>query len=112
MLKSTPKVLLTFNKVEKTKVENFNFVHLLSSSSSSSFSTFLFARRNLKSTRSMQILNIRNECIANLLHSYLFEASCDLRVSSYGLKTVPKSLLTLKHTLLAFHAIIVSAWHI
>ena len=30
--KSTVKVPLTFNKVEKTKVENFDFVHLLSSS--------------------------------------------------------------------------------
>ena len=29
---STPNVPLTFNKSEKTKHENFNFVHLLSSS--------------------------------------------------------------------------------
>ena len=29
--KSTPKVLLTFNKVEKTKLENFNFVQFFSS---------------------------------------------------------------------------------
>ena len=35
--KSALKVQLTFSKVEKTKVKNVNFVHLLSSSSSSSF---------------------------------------------------------------------------
>ena len=29
--KSTLKVLLTFNNVEKTKLENFDFVHLLTS---------------------------------------------------------------------------------
>ena len=34
------KVLLTFNKVEKTKLESFDFVHLLSS--------FFFGRHKLK----------------------------------------------------------------
>ena len=37
--KSTLKTPLTFSKVEKTKLENFDFVHLLSSSSSSSSSS-------------------------------------------------------------------------
>ena len=37
--KSTLYVPLTFLKIEKTKLENFNFVHLLSSCSSFSSST-------------------------------------------------------------------------
>ena len=62
----------------------FLLLHLLS---------FFFARHNSKSIRCMQILNIPNDCSANLLHSYLFRASCELRVMSYGLKTI----LALKH---------------
>ena len=82
--KSTPKVLLTFNnKVEKTNHKNlilFIFFLLLLS--------FFFFRRhhNSKSIRSLQILNIPNDCSANLLYSYLFWAPCELRVVSYGLK--------------------------
>ena len=62
-VKSTPEVPLTFNKVEKTKLENFDFVHL---------SSFFFHRHSPKSIRSLRILNIPNGCLANLLHSYLF----------------------------------------
>ena len=40
--KSTVKVSLSFNKVEKTKVESFDFLHLLSSS-------FFFHKNNSKS---------------------------------------------------------------
>ena len=98
--KSTLKVPLTFNKVETTKLENFDFVYLLSSSSSSS--AFFLARHNSISIRSLWILNISNDCLANLLHSYLFWASCELQELSYGLKTVPKSLRVLMRTLLSF----------
>ena len=93
--KSIPKVLLTFNKVQKTKLENFDFLHLLSS-------LFFLARHNSKSIWSLQILNIPNDCLANLLHSSLFWALCKLRVLSYGLKTVPKLLHILMRTLLSF----------
>ena len=60
--KSTLKVLLTFNRVEKTKLEKFDFVHFLS---------FFFATHNSKSIRSLQILNIPNGSADDLLHSYL-----------------------------------------
>ena len=93
--KSTLKIPLTFNKVEKTKLEDFNFVHLFSSS-------FFFARHNPKSIQCIQILNIPNNWSANLLHTYLFWSLCELRVASYGLKTVPKSFRILMHTLLGF----------
>ena len=52
--------------------------------------------------RSLQILNIPNDWSANLLHSYLFWASCELGVMSYALKTLPKSLCVLMRTLLGF----------
>ena len=87
--KSTLLVSLTLNRVEKAKHKNFGFVHLLSSSSSSSS---FFTRHNSKSIRSLRILNIPNDCSANLLHSYLFWGSCELRVASYCLKNVPKML--------------------
>ena len=90
--KSTLKVPPTSNKVEKTKLENFNFVHFC----------FFLARRNSKTIQSWWILNIPNDCLANLLHSYLFWASCKVWVASYGLKTVPKSLHIVVRTLLGF----------
>ena len=62
--------------------------------------------------QSLWIVNILNDCFANLLHSYLFWASCELRVASYGLETVSKSLRILMRKLLGFHAIIVWAWHV
>ena len=96
--KSSPKALPTFSKVEKTKLENFNFVQLLSFSSSALF----FCRHNSKSILCLQILNLPNDCSANLLHSYLFWASCELHVASYNLKTVPTSLCVLMCTLLRF----------
>ena len=61
--KSTLLVLLTFNRVEKTKHKNFNFVHIF---------LFFIHRRNSKSVCCVRILNIPNNCFANLLHSYLF----------------------------------------
>ena len=93
--KSTLKVPLTFNRVKKTKHKNFNFVLFLSS-------PFFFARHNSKCKQCMQISNIPNNCAANLLHSYLFWASCELWVASYSLKTFPKSLCILMRTLLGF----------
>ena len=66
--KSTLKVLLIFNKVDKTNVENLDFIHLVPSSSSS----FFLAKHNSKRIQSQQILNIPNDCSANLLHSSLF----------------------------------------
>ena len=50
----------------------------------------------------MQILNIPNDCSANLLRSYFFKALCKLRVESYGLKTVSKPLHVLMRKLLGF----------
>ena len=58
--KSTLQVPLTFNKAEKTKRENVNFVHLLSFFFLSSSSV----THNSKTTRCMQILYIPNDCSA------------------------------------------------
>ena len=102
--KSTVKVLLTFNKVEKTKNEILDFVHLHS---------FLCLARHISTTiQSLRILNIPNDCSANLLNSYLYSDLCELQVVSYGRK------LSLSHVtfscicFLAFHAIIVWEWHV
>ena len=95
--KSTLLVPLTFNRVKKTKHEIFNFVHLRSS-----FFLCFSARHDLESIRCMQTLNTPNNYSANLLHSYLFWASCELQVASYGLKAVPKMLRILMHMLLGF----------
>ena len=99
---TTPKVSVIFNKIEKTKLETFHFVLLLSSSTSSFSSTSFLAKRNSKGIRSLQILNIPYNCLANLLHSYLLWVSCELWVLSYGLKTILKSLRVLVCTLLNF----------
>ena len=95
--KSALKVSLTFNKVEKTKLEIsilFIFFLLLSS--------FFLAKHNPKSIVFSNFKHTKRLPIANLLHSYLFCALCDVRVVSYGLKTVPKSLCVLTRTLLGF----------
>ena len=63
--KSTLKTPLRFSKVEKTKHENFDFVHLLSSSSS-------FIKHNSKTIQCVQILNIPNDCSAHGDYSYMF----------------------------------------
>ena len=58
---STPKVPLTFNEFEKPNLKVsilFIFFLLLS---------FVFHRHNTKSIRSLQILSILNDCLANLL---------------------------------------------
>ena len=85
----TRKVPLTFKQGRGNQTWNFDFVsvHLVSSSV------------GIKSIPSLQILNIANDCSANLLHSYMFWASCELRVESYSLKTVPKSFCLLMCTL-------------
>ena len=56
--KSTLKTPLTFSKVEKTKHANFDFVHLLSSSSL--FFFFFSFKHKLKSIRLVKTLNIPN----------------------------------------------------
>ena len=57
------KVPLTFNKVEKTKNENFDFL-------------FFFGRHDSKSIQCMGILNIPNDCSAT---HYIF-TGFELRV--------------------------------
>ena len=94
--KSTLKTLLTFSKVEKTKHENFDFVHLLSSS------FFFFIKHNSKTIWCVQILNIPNDCSANVDYSYMFWAVYKLRLASYSLKTVSNTLRVLVRTLLSF----------
>ena len=84
--KSIRKTLLTFSKVEKTKHENFDFVHLLS------LFFFFSIKHNSKTIRCMQILSIPNDCSANEDYSYLFGAVYELRLASYGLKTVSNTL--------------------
>ena len=68
--KSTLLVLLTFNKVKKPNHQTFDFVYLLLFL----LSFFLSSSPGItqKSIRCMRILNIPNNCSANLLHSYLF----------------------------------------
>ena len=90
--KSILKTPLTFSKVEKTKYENFDFVHLLSS----------FIKHNSKTIQCVQILNIPNDCSANGDYSYMFWAVYELWLASYGLKTVSNTLRVLLRTLLSF----------
>ena len=102
--KSTLLVTLTFNRDERSKHKNFIlFIFFLLLLFLSSFiSSFFFARHNSKSIHFFQILNIPNDCSANLLHSYFFWAPCELRMVSYGLKTGPKSIHVFTRTLLEF----------
>ena len=94
--KSTLKTLLTFSNVEKTKHENFDFAHLLSS-------FFFFSiKHNSKTIPYVQILSIPNDCSANEDYSYLFWAVYELPLASYGLKTVSNTLRVLLRTLLSF----------
>ena len=96
--KYTLKVPVTFNKVRKTKHKNFYlFIFFF-------FLSFFFARHNSKSIQSLWILNIPNDCSANL-YILTFWALCELQVVSYGLKTVPRSLYILMCMLLGFSCI-------
>ena len=96
--RSTLKTPLTFSKVEKTKHENFDLVHL------SFFFFFFFIKHtcNSKLIRCVQILRIPNDCSANVDYSYMFWAVYELRLASYGLKTVSNTLRVLLRTLLSF----------
>ena len=95
--KSTLKTPLTFSKVDKTKHENFDFVHL-----SSSFFFFFSIKHNSKTILCVQILSIANDCSANEDYSYMFWAVYELRLASYGLKTLSNTLRVLLRTLLSF----------
>ena len=95
--KSTLLVPLFFSTVEQTKHEKFNFVHLLCF-----FLSFFLYRINSESIWFLQTINIPNDCFANLLRSYLVWALCELRVASYGLKTISETLHILVRTLLGF----------
>ena len=64
--KSTLKTPLTFSKVKKTKHENFDFVHLLSSSF---FFLVSFIKHNSKTIQYVQILRKANDCSANVDYS-------------------------------------------
>ena len=50
----------------------------------------------------MQILNIPNDCSVHGDYSYMFSAVYELRLESYGLKTVSNTLRVLLRTLLSF----------
>ena len=91
---STQTFPLTSIRLEKTKHKNFDFVHLLS--------FFLFIKYNWKPLLCMRILNIPNDCSADKDHSYLFSASCERLLASYGLKTASKTLRMLGRRLLEF----------
>ena len=112
--KSTLKVPLTLNKVEKTKVENFDFVHLLSSSSSSSSSSSFFfffffffsIKHNSKTIRRVQILRIPAIALLMKIIPTCFElrASYDWRVMASKLSRTRFAFSFVRF--LAFHAII------
>ena len=87
------KLSLTFNNFEKNKHENFDFVHLFSSS-------FFLHRHSSKSIRSLQILSIPKYSLANLLLPFLFCALHELRVLSNGPQTEHKLLRIFKRMLL------------
>ena len=93
--KCTLKTPLTFSKVKKTKLEKFDFLHLLSSPS-------FFIKHNSKTIRCVQILRTPNDCSSNVDYSYMFWAVYELRLASYGLKTVSNTLCVLLRTLLSF----------
>ena len=82
--KSTLKVLLNYNKVEKTEHENFDFVLLLPLTPGILEKYMYTVNANIKHT-------VPNDCFANLLHSYLFLASCELQCTSG--KLWPKNCL-------------------
>ena len=66
-------------------------------------SSFFFSiKHNSKTVRCEQILSIPDDCSANEDYSDLFCAVYDLRLASYGLKTVSNKLRVLLRTLLSF----------
>ena len=96
---------LTVSKVEKPKIKiSLLFIFFLS--------FFFSATYNSKTIRCVRILNIPKGWYATGDHSYWFSASCELRLASYGLKTVANMVSVLVHTLLSFHLIILWAWHV
>ena len=82
--KSTARVLLTFIAFEKTTRENFDFVHLLSSS----FTKEL----NSKTIACMPIVNIPNECSATLHPPFL--SLCGVRATTGELRPQKCRLLS------------------
>ena len=105
----TPKVPLPHNTFDKTKLEYFDFVHLFSS-------FFLYLTSSTAKTKkvySFCIFSISNNFLANLLLPNLLN---ELLVSYQYQVIILK--LPLRHFaftcvgLLAFHAIIVLAWHV
>ena len=59
---------------------------------------FLSSRITKKTRRCVQILNIPNDCSAHGDYSYMFWAVYELRLASYGLKTVSNTLRVLLRT--------------
>ena len=54
--------------------------------------SFFFIMHNSKSIQCTHVLNIANDCSTHLLSSNLLWTSCEQRMVSYCLKTVPKTL--------------------
>ena len=98
--KSTLKVPLTLNKVEKTKVENFGFVHLLSSS------FFFSIKHNSKTIRRVQILHIPAIALLMKIIPTCFELRASYNWRVMASKLSPTRFAFSFVRFLAFHAII------
>ena len=111
--KPTLKSTLTFSTVEKTKHENFDFVHLLSSFFFLLSSSFFFSiRHNSKTVRWMQILSMPKIPLLMKIILPCFWAVYELRLASYGLKLFQTRFGFSFVRFLAFQQIMVWAWHV
>ena len=104
--KSTLKTPLTLSKVEKTKHEKFRFC-------SSSFFFFPSSSMTQKTIRCVQILSIPNDCSANGDYSYMFLSCVRATTGELWPKKLSQTRFAFSFVrLLAFHPIIVWAWHV
>ena len=90
--KSALKVVLTFSKVEKTKLKNVHFVHLLSSSSSSSSSFQTRIAQKLYGV--CECYTYQTTALLPDIFLFWFGAAYKLRLTSYGQETVSPVLDT------------------
>ena len=98
--KSTLKPPLTLAKSNKPNMKiSLLFIFFLRLSFSS---LFFSIKLNSKTIRFVKILNIPKGWSLTVDYSYWFSTSCELRLASYGLKTVTNTRRVLLHMLLSF----------
>ena len=105
--KSTPKILLTFSKVEKTKVENFDFVPLLSS-----FFFFLLPQNKSKVYGLCEGLTYQTTALLTCYKPTCFELHVSYKWRLMAWKLSLSGLVFSYVLFLAFYQIIVWTWHV